>query len=99
MASSRRRDRLATFQELLDAQRAAVPRCSHCGGNCPDRRSPIAGGGGPDGSAGGSPKGGAILPRGIDRARDQQLALEAMRTHIRVLEAAWSLELEGAAKA
>jgi hypothetical protein len=63
MASSRRRDRLATFQELLEAQRAAAPRCPHCGGgNC-------------------------------------QLALEAMRTHIRVLEAAWSLELDGAAKA
>jgi hypothetical protein len=34
-----------------------------------------------------------------DRARDQALALEAMRTHIRVLEAAWSTELDGAAKA
>jgi Ca-activated chloride channel family protein len=32
-----------------------------------DRRSQSEGGGDPDGSAGGSPKGGAILPRGIDR--------------------------------
>jgi transposase len=69
MHSSRKRDRLATFQELLEAQRAAAPPCPHCGGNC------------------------------ADRARDQQNALEAMRTHIRVLEAAWSLELDGAAKA
>jgi hypothetical protein len=69
MDSSRRRDRLATFQELLEAQRAAAPRCPLCGGHC------------------------------ADRARDQRLALEAMRTHIRVLEAAWSLELDGAAKA
>jgi hypothetical protein len=63
---------MATFQELLDAQRAAAPRCPHCGGT--------------SGSC-------------ADRARDQELALEAMRTHIRVLEAAWSLELDGAAKA
>jgi hypothetical protein len=69
MASPRRRDRLATFQELLEAQRATAPRCPYCAGSC------------------------------ADRARDQQIALEAMRTHIRVLEAAWSLELEGAAKA
>jgi hypothetical protein len=69
MDSSLRRDRLATFQELLEAQRAAAPRCPHCGDSC------------------------------ADRARDQALALEAMRTHIRVLEAAWTLELEGAAKA
>jgi hypothetical protein len=69
MDSSLRRDRLATFQELLEAQRETAPRCAHCGGSC------------------------------ADRARDQALALEAMRTHIRVLEAAWTLELEGAAKA
>ena len=69
MDSARRRDRLATFQELLDAQRETAPHCPHCGGN------------------------------GADRARDQSLALEAMRTHIRVLEAAWTLELEDAAKA
>jgi len=62
MDSSLRRDRLATFQELLEAQREATPRCPHCGDSC------------------------------ADRARDQALALEAMRTHIRVLEAAWSLE-------
>jgi hypothetical protein len=63
---------MATFQELLEAQRAMAPRCPHCGareGNC------------------------------TDRARDQAHAIEAMRTHIRVLEAAWSLELDGAAKA
>ena len=69
MDSSLRRDRLATFQELLEAQREATRRCPHCGDSC------------------------------ADRARDQALALEAMRTHIRVLEAAWTLELEGAAKA
>ena len=69
MDSSLRRDRLATFQELLEAQRELAPRCPHCGDSC------------------------------ADRARDQALALEAMRTHIRVLEAAWTLELEGAAKA
>jgi hypothetical protein len=69
MDSSLRRDRLATFEELLEAQRKVVPRCSHCGDSC------------------------------ADRARDQALALEAMRTHIRVLEAAWTLELESAAKA
>lgn len=65
----RRRDRLATFEELLDAQRDSAQHCPHCGGNC------------------------------ADRVRDQALALEAMRTHIRVLEAAWELELERAAKA
>ena len=63
---------MATFQELLEAQRAVAPRCPHCGG-----------------------RGGGCA----DRARDQAQALEAMRTHIRVLEAAWSLELDGAAKA
>ena len=63
---------MATFQELLEAQRAVAPRCPHCGG-----------------------RGGGCA----DRARDQEQALEAMRTHIRVLEAAWSLELDGAAKA
>lgn len=69
MDSPRRRDRLATFEELLEAQRKTAPRCPHCGDDH------------------------------VDRVRDQALALEAMRTHIRVLEAAWSLELEGAAKA
>jgi hypothetical protein len=65
---------MATFQELLEAQRAVAPRCPHCGGR-----------GRGDSCA--------------DRARDQEQAIEAMRTHIRVLEAAWSLELDGAAKA
>ena len=69
MSSSLQRDRLATFQELLEAQRETSPRCPHCGDCC------------------------------ADRARDQALVLEAMRTHIRVLEAAWTLELESAAKA
>ena len=69
MDSSRRHDRLATFQELLDAQRQTVPRCPHCGGNC------------------------------AERVRNQEMAMEAMRTHIRALEAAWRIDLVHAAKA
>src|SRR5215467_6844693 len=61
-------DRLATFEELLDAQRESAPPCPYCHRNC------------------------------ADRVRNQELAMEAMRTHIRVLEAAWDLEREGMAK-
>ena len=66
------RGRLATFEELLDAQRESAPRCPNC---AHDRA-------------------------GHERVSERdQLAMEAMRTHIRVLEAAWELEREHMAKA
>jgi glutamate-5-semialdehyde dehydrogenase len=50
-----------------------------------DERSDVAGGGDPDGSAGGSPKGGPILPRGIDRAQLVRGVAEAARAAARIV--------------
>jgi len=61
--TAQRRKRLATFEELLDAQRESAPRCPHCDASAND-------------------------------LRDAEMVMDALRIHIRVLEAAWALEVE-----
>ena len=60
--------KFALTEQLLDEARRFELRsaCRDCFFWRSDRQSRIAGGGDPDGFAGGSPKGGSILPRGID---------------------------------
>jgi predicted Zn finger-like uncharacterized protein len=65
-----------------------------------DRRMPIVGSGDPDGSAAGSPKGGAILPRGIDRRAEPVSALNAafasaMAKPPPALEEEWYVSIDG----